>query len=115
MACERDRLSTSRKGEFNQMKAVAKLTLFLLAAPLLQAPFTLLVGRMLFADDVGVGEVLRELLGRLPALFGAWFAYSLLALCTGVVCFYPYPLVELIGGEEEAKKKKREDVMKEVD
>jgi hypothetical protein len=44
----------------------------LVASAAVQAPFTMLVGRLLFQDRVGIGEVLRDVLWRLPALVGGW-------------------------------------------
>lgn len=44
----------------------------LLLGPVLQAPFTLLTGRLLFDPDVSVSAVLGQTGKRLPALVGAW-------------------------------------------
>ena len=61
----------------------------LLIAPffhsLLQGPFTLLAGRLLFADGVRVREVVRELLRYPGRSLAAWF-YTAGALLLGVGC-----------------------------
>ncbi|MCO4748276.1 MAG: hypothetical protein KC912_26010 [Proteobacteria bacterium] len=45
--------------------------------PILQAPFTLAGGRLLFGDDVAVGQVLVETLKRSVGLLGLWSAQGL--------------------------------------
>lgn len=50
-------------------------------APALQAPFTLLTGRLLFSDGVRVRDVLRDLGGRA----GAWLAATLVRGALGLV------------------------------
>ena len=64
----------------------------LLVAPLVRSPFTLLAGRLLFADEVRLRDVLWGLLRRLPALLltagvilGGWALASL-------TCFALTPL-----------------------
>jgi len=54
------------------------------AMPLIQAPFTVLGGRMLFSDDVAIGVALRDTLGRLSHLAAAW-AVSLLAVLVAIL------------------------------
>lgn len=65
----------------------------LLLLPVLRAPFTLLAGRLMFADEVPVGEVLGGLRSSFPSLLGG-FALSTLAAGAGAVtCFYAMPFV----------------------
>lgn len=67
---------------------------FVLAAPL-QAPFTVLSGRLLFADQVRVRSVLWEVLTRLPALIAAWIAGAVGWLfAAGVSCGILLPVTQ---------------------
>lgn len=64
-----------------------------LVGPLVQAPFTVMGGRLLFADDVGVRAVLRDTLQRVGALFAAGGIVVLVAVATSLACFVPLPFV----------------------
>jgi hypothetical protein len=63
-----------------------------LVAPALQAPFTLLGGRLLFADTFDVRQVLRELAARPGALLSVP-AWSFLAQLSGLaMCGFGWPI-----------------------
>ena len=64
------------------------------AAPLIQAPFTMLTGRALFDDHVRVRDVLRETFGVLPGLLAAWFVWAVGVGLDVLTCGLALPLVE---------------------
>jgi hypothetical protein len=64
-------------------------------SPLVQGPFTMLVGRLLFADRVGTFEVLGDVLRRLPAWIGTWIVGALGWIGSSVMCFMLLPLVQM--------------------
>lgn len=68
---------------FGQGLLVLVLATFL--HPLIHAPFTLLAGRLLFADGVRVRDVLREMVGHLGRPMAAWL-YPSGALVLGGGC-----------------------------
>lgn len=68
----------------------------LLLAGAIQAPYTVLVGRMMFADDTTVWEVLTQTLRRTPSLLlGALVTTVAFALCS-LTCFVALPLVQAV-------------------
>lgn len=71
----------------------------LVTAPLLQGPFTVLTGRLLFADDVTVRAVIREVRGRLGGLLQAWLAQLValfVGLCSGVFWIVTVPVTAYV-------------------
>lgn len=71
----------------------------LVLSPLLQGPFTVLTGRLLFADDVTAGDVLVEIVRNLGGLILAWTA-QIMALviggCTGVFWVVTLPVTAYV-------------------
>jgi len=56
---------------------VAILLLPWVAGPVLQAPFTVLAGHLLFADSVPLKRVFADVFARAPLLLGAWLVEGL--------------------------------------
>ncbi len=69
----------------------ATLLATLCIGPLLRAPFTLLGGRLLFDDEVRVRDVLRDLLGRAPALAMTGVFVALGWVAAASTCFVALP------------------------
>lgn len=73
----------------------ALLVIPLVAAAPLQAVYTLLVGRLLFSDEVSLAEVIRDVFARLPSLVGAWLAILAGSVAIGApTCGYGLPFVQ---------------------
>jgi hypothetical protein len=64
-------------------------------APLVQAPFTLLTGRLLFDSDVGPVSVLWDLISRVPSLLGTWLWWPIGLILTIPTCGYGLPVLHL--------------------
>ncbi len=62
----------------------------------LQAPYTVLVGRIMFADDATVGEVLAQTLRRTPTLLLGALLATLANTLTSLTCFLALPLVQAV-------------------
>ncbi len=62
--------------------------------PLVQAAFTLLVGRLLFSDEVRARDALSESLRRLPALLGVWFVRGIALLAASLTCGLAWPIIQ---------------------
>lgn len=58
-----------------------------LAGIALRAPFTVLAGRLLFADDVSVLRVLLDLIGQAPSLLALWSLRTLAWGVAALTCF----------------------------
>jgi len=65
-----------------------------LIGPALQAPFTLLAGRLLFTEEVRVRDVLWDVVGRTPALLSAWSMAFLGWGAASLTCFVGLPWVQ---------------------
>lgn len=63
-------------------------------SPALQAPYTVLVGRLMFADEVSVKEVLTHTLRRTPTLLLGTLIAALASSFTSLVCFVALPAVQ---------------------
>ncbi len=72
---------------------VALLALPALFAAPLQAPYTVVTGRLLFAEDVTSREVLADLWERKSTLIGTWFLAGAGWLVSALVCGIAAPLV----------------------
>lgn len=72
----------------------ATLLLPLLLGPLLQAPFTVLTGRLLFAPEVPVRDVLRDTARRGPALLAAWGFELLCWAVSTTTCLLGAPILQ---------------------
>ncbi|MEO0600805.1 MAG: hypothetical protein AAF211_05175 [Myxococcota bacterium] len=70
-----------------------------LVSPLLQGPFTVLTGRLLFADDVTASQALNEVGSRIGTLLFAWFVQVMavvVGLCTGVFWIVTLPVTAYV-------------------
>jgi len=72
----------------------AVLAVPLLVGPVLQAPFTVLAGRLLFAEQITVREVVGDLWGRAPALVASWVLKIGALAASSLTCFYAWPLLQ---------------------
>ncbi len=61
--------------------------------PVLQAPFTLLVGRLLFSSEARLADVGRDLLGRFGTWFGGLTLTALAATLGSALCGLSVPLL----------------------
>jgi hypothetical protein len=66
----------------------------ILIGPVLQAPFTLLAGRLLFNEKVRVREVLWDVVRQTPALLGTWAVAILGWTLAAFTCFVGLPWVQ---------------------
>lgn len=65
-----------------------------IAAPFLQAPFTMLTGRLLFSDEVTLWSTIKDVLKATPQLLAAWLAEILGWMLTMMTCGYGAFLVQ---------------------
>jgi len=72
----------------------ATLLVVVLLSPVLQAPFTVLGGSLMFADDVRIGRVLREVVRTLPTLIVTWLIGSVGWVLSLVTCLYGMPFIQ---------------------
>ena len=71
----------------------AVLAVPLLTGPLVQALFTVLVGRLLFTGQVRHRDVWRDVSRRLGALAAVWFVRGVALALSSLVCFAAVPLL----------------------
>lgn len=92
----------------------ATLALPVAFAPAVQAPYTRMVGRLLFDEHVGVGEVLRDVLTAAPALVLGWLLVGVAMLgFGGLTCGYGVPMVQgALLYQSETALLERSDVVK---
>ena len=64
-------------------------------APCVQAPFTLLTGRLLFDANVAPAGVFKDLLPRLISLLGTWLWWPVGLVLTVPTCGYGLPVLHL--------------------
>ena len=67
----------------------------LLLGPIIQAPFTLLGGRLLFAEAVPLWPTVKDTLRLAPVLLGGWLATSVALALSGITCFYGAPVAQM--------------------
>lgn len=77
---------------FEGHPAIALIPLAL--SPLVQAPFTVLVGRLMFAPDYAVRQVLRDVVAKSLALVAAWIAGGFAWCAVALTCGLALPLAE---------------------
>ena len=68
----------------------------LVLAGALQAPYTVLVGRVMFADEVSIKEILAHTLRRTPALLLGTLLSTLAVALTSLTCFIALPIVQAV-------------------
>ena len=66
----------------------------LVVGPLMQAPFTVLTGRLMFSEDVSLTSVMRDTVAAFPVLAATWILALVGWAVSARTCFYGTPFVQ---------------------